>query len=78
MDSTLWHNKANQFDCKHNAICRILTEAGGLNNSEYSNPMYDMFTKVRKEIPKHNHMSNADKLTSMSEMWRKQEVGFIS
>ena len=41
--------KAHQFDSKHNAkICRILTEARGLNNSEYANPMHVLLTKVKK------------------------------
>ena len=60
--------KANKFDSKHNAkICRILTEAGGLNNSENSNPTYAKLTKVKKEIPKYNHMSNTDKLKAMTQ-----------
>ena len=59
--------KVNQFDSKHNAkICRILTKAGGLNNSKYSNLMYSKLTNVKKEIPKFNHMSNADKLGAMT------------
>ena len=66
--------KANQFDSKHNArICRMLTKAGGINNrSEYSNPMYVLLTKVKCEIPKHNQLSNADKLTAMT----KEQVGW--
>ena len=65
--------KANQYNSKHNLrICRMLTEAGGINNSKYSNPMYVLLTKVKREIPKHNHLSNADKLTAMS----KEEVGW--
>ena len=59
--------KATQFDSKHNAkICRILTEAGGLNNSEYSNLMYALLTNLKKEIPKHNHLLNTDKLKAMT------------
>ena len=35
--------KANQFNSKLNArICRILTKAGGINNSEHSNLMYTL------------------------------------
>ena len=49
--------KANQYNSKYNArICRILTKAGEINNSEYSNPMYILLTKVKGEIPKHNHL----------------------
>ena len=67
------HIKANQYDSKHNArICRMLTEAGGINNSKYSNPMYVLLTKIKREIPKHSHLSNADKLTAMT----KEEVGW--
>ena len=59
---------ANQFDSKHNArICRMLTEAGGINNSEYSNPIYVLLTKVKHEILKHNHLSNANKRTAMAQ-----------
>ena len=58
--------KANQFDSKYNAkICRILTEVRGLNNSEYANLKYALLFKVKKEIPKNNHLSNADKLKAM-------------
>ena len=41
-------------------------EAGRLNNSEYSNSMYTKVTNVKKEIPKNNDMSNADKLKAMT------------
>ena len=65
--------KANQYNSKHNArICRMLTKAGGMNNSEYSNPMYVLLTKVKHKILKHNHLLNANKLAAMT----KEEVGW--
>ena len=45
---------------------RVLTEAGGLNNSEYSNLMCALLTNVKKEIPKHNHLSSTAKLKAMT------------
>ena len=50
----------------------MLTKAGGINNSEYSNPMYILLTKVKHEIPKHNHLSNTDKLAAIT----KEQVGW--
>ena len=51
--------KENQFNSKHNAkICRILTEVGGLNNSEYANPMYAHLTNMKQEVPKHSFVKH--------------------
>ena len=48
-------------DRKHNAkIYQVLNKAGGINDSEYSNPMYNLLNKVKKEIHKHSHMETSD------------------
>ena len=59
--------KANTYNNKHNAkLCRIFTEAGGLNNSEYQTPMYQLLDKVKRAVGEVSHLNNQDKLKTMS------------
>ena len=58
--------KANQFNSKHDAkIYRILTKAGGINNSEYSNPMYALWTNLKCEVLK--------QMQTNSQQWQKRK-----
>ena len=43
--------RGNAWDSKNNiALTRILIEAGGKENEEFSNPMHLLLTKVRKAV----------------------------
>ncbi|MGB0787892.1 MAG: hypothetical protein ACPGR1_07830, partial [Candidatus Poseidoniaceae archaeon] len=58
---------ARQWDSKNNTkLCRILTEAGGLSNPEYSTPMYSFLNEVKEEVAKITHLNNTDKAKTMS------------
>ena len=61
--------KANAYDSRRNiALCRLFTEAGGPNNSEYSTPMYDMLKEVKKKVSMITHMNNQDKIAEMNKV----------
>ena len=61
--------KANAYNSRRNiALYRLFTKAGGLNNSEYSTPMYDMLKEVKKKVSTIAHMNNQNKIIEMNKV----------
>ena len=58
---------AQQWDSKNNSkLCHILTEASGLDNPEYSTPMYSFLNKVKERVAQITHLNNTNKAKTMS------------
>ena len=58
---------ARMWDSKNNSqLCRTLIDAGGPDNQEYTNPLYIMLEKIKKEIAKTGHMNNEGKIKEMT------------
>jgi len=65
--------RGNAWDSKNNiALTRILIEAGGKDNEEYSHPMHQLMTKVREEVSQVTHLNNKEK----DEALAQKDVGW--
>ena len=65
--------RGNAWDSKNNiALTRILIEAGGKDNDEYSHPMHQLLTKAREEVSQVSHLNNREKDHALSQ----KEVGW--
>ena len=65
--------RGNALDSKNNiALTRILIEAGGKDNEEYSHPMHQLMTKVREEVSQVTHLNNKEK----DEALAQKDVGW--
>ena len=59
--------KADAWDSKNNIhVVRTLTESGGSNNEECSNPMFDMLRKVKEVERQTEHMTFKEKNQHMA------------
>ena len=60
-------NRGNAWDSKNNiALTRLLIDAGGTENNEFSHPMHQLLTEVRKEVAQVTHLNNQEKNEAMA------------
>ena len=65
--------RANQYDSKHNSrLCRVLIQAGGLNNEEFTLPLHMKLKDIKTEITGSSHLNCQDKLRHMT----NKKIGF--
>ena len=65
--------QANQYDSKHNSrLCRVLIQAGGLNNKDFTLPLHMKLKDIKTEIMGSSHLNCQDKLRHMT----NEKVGF--